>query len=135
MLLDVSLKLSPSVPFQQAPCGGCCHNLVLSHCGLWQRGKGPVLFLHPRRPWEPTHLRGITGSVSCLVLCLGSTPLRMENAGLEKLPFTSHLQALNHTHGSWAGKPLFIGSQALKMGPVKDQHQTSLRRWFFSIVI
>lgn len=74
---------------------GWYQNLLLSHCGLQQRGRGPVPFLPHRRPWELSSSSLyywaylVPGSVSGFY---------SPKHGSEKLSFTSHLQALSQVH-------------------------------------
>lgn len=103
---QMSLLNCPLLSPSKSYCAGWHQNLLLSHCGLRQRGRGPVPFLPHRRPWEPSSSLYywaylVPGSVSGFYSA---------KHGSEKLSFTSHLRA-------W--KLLFTGGEALKMGLVR----------------
>lgn len=132
-LLDVSLKLSPSVHFQQAPCRMLPESTAFS---LWpvtewicplsvsQEAMGVQLI--------SAVLWGLSGAWSCVwsLLLWGWRVQGQESCLLH--PICRLL--VSDTHGSCAGKPLFTGDKALKTGLVKDQHQRILRRCVFSVV-
>lgn len=87
--LDVSLRLHPSVHLLQEP----CRRMPASYCSLsvacsrGEKGLSAFFMLGGHGSLAPLH--GITQPLWCLVVRLGSTPLRTKSAGTQELPFPS----------------------------------------------